>query len=190
VNFLLDAYRLCYGATVVEDGSQEDVDTTRAQLQYSYEALRALAAIGIQVGGFLVTADALLLGYGLSQKHAGFLLLASALPLLLMLLAAFVVAHGLPMVYVAIRAERTLAPSGGTLCSTYLRLRAPRLLRKINQDLDAGEIGNVPAGFRRHLHLFSLVDLRATGNHLMILVWLGHVALAAVGIWFFSYRLM
>lgn len=46
----------------------------------------------------------------------------------MMLLAAIIVMHGFPVVYVALRAERHLAPGADTLCSTYLALRAPRLV--------------------------------------------------------------
>jgi len=50
------------------------------KLQHSYEAFRSLATLDDTDVRFIIAADSLLLGYGLSQRQAGFLLIASAMP--------------------------------------------------------------------------------------------------------------
>lgn len=166
-----------------------DDETIRAQMQHGYEALRSLAALAIQTCGFLIAANSVLLGYGLSQRHAGFLLVASVFPLLVMLLAAIIVMHGFPMVYVALRAERHLAPDADTLCSTYLALRAPRLLHRLNAILDAGDPDPVP-NVRRLVSARNVFDFRSPGMLILGFAWLSQLALFVVALWFFDYRLL
>lgn len=88
--------------------------------------------------GFIIVAGTLLLGYGLSQRQSDFLLIASAMPQLIALLAAMVIALGSR--WFTSRSERNAAwPSTETLCPTDLAIRAPRILRKVNQHLDGDD---------------------------------------------------
>jgi hypothetical protein len=174
--------------TVSEDNEKE-IDAVRAQMQHSYEALRSLATLAIQMFGFIIAADSLLLGYGLSQRQAGFLLIASAMPQLILLLAAMVIAHGFPMVYVALRAERRLAPNTDTLCSTYLTMRAPGLLRMINQHLDAEDSADRMSELRRLASARRFIDFRSTGTVVLGVGWISQVVLFVLALFLFHYRL-
>lgn len=156
-------------------------------MQHGYEALRSLAALAIQMCGFLIAANAVLLGYGLSQRHAGFLLVASAFPLLVILLATSIVRHGFPMVYVALRAERHLAPGVDTLCSTYLAVHAPRLLRKLEPILDDQDPMPV---VRRLVSARNVFGYRSPWMLFLAFAWIGQLVLFVVALWFFDYRLL
>jgi hypothetical protein len=168
---------------------ENEDEALRAQMQHGYEALRSLAALAIQMCGFLIAADSVLLGYGLSQRHAGFLFVASVFPLVVLVLSAMIIAHGFPMVYVALRAERRLAPDVDTLCNTYLAIRAPSLLRKINELLDAGESDPLP-GMRRLVSFRRLIRFRSAGTIILGAAWLSQLALFAITLIFFDYRLL
>jgi hypothetical protein len=168
---------------------EQELEAVHAQLQHGYEALRSLATLTIQICGFITAADFLLLGYGLSQRHAGFLLIASAMPLLVALLVAMVFAHGLPMVYVALRAERWLAPPVDTLCSTYLATRAPNLLRQINQLLDTEESADRMPNLRRLASTRRSINFRSIEVLFLAVCWIGHVTLFFLALFLFHYRL-
>jgi len=166
-----------------------DDETIRAQMQHGYEALRSLAALAIQMCGFLIAANAVLLGYGLSQRHGGFLLVASVFPLLVLVLGALVVKNGFPMVYVALRAERHLAPDADTLCTTYLALRVPGLLARINAILDAGDPDAV-ASMRSLMSPRHVLRFRSSGVLILASAWFSQLALFVIALWFFDYRLL
>lgn len=171
---------------VAEDDERES-EIIRAQLQHSYEGLRSLSALGIQMCGFIVAADTLLLGYGLSQRQGAFLILASAMPLIMALVGAMVIINGFPMVYVALRAEQRLGTDVDTLVTTFLKIRAPRLLEKITGVLKvaAGE-----ADVRRLVTLRNFIDFRSRGTLLLTVVWLLHIVLAVCSLTFFNYRFL
>jgi hypothetical protein len=140
------------------DGTS-DPETIRAQMQHSYETLRAGVALAIQLCGFLAAANVVLLGYGLTQRHAGFLLLGSLMPLLMALAGWQIIVHAIPVVYVAIKAERTLAPNASTLYSTYLAIKGPDFLRRINELIASEE------NMEQSIKLRRLASLRASGVH-------------------------
>ncbi|MEQ0564230.1 hypothetical protein ABJI51_34560 [Amycolatopsis sp. NEAU-NG30] len=171
------------------EDAEKELDAVAAQLQHSYEALRALATLAIQMCGFIIAADTLLLAYGLSQRQAGFLLIASAMPQLIALLSALVIAHGFPMVYVALRAERRLAPNADTLCSTYLAIRAPSILRKLNEHLDQNDSPKSMSDLRRLASARRFIDFRSPGMVILEVGWISQVVLFVLALCLFNYRL-
>lgn len=141
-------------------GPDVDPETIRAQMQHSYEALRSGITLAVQICGFLIAADAVLLGYGLSQRLAGVLLAASAMPTLMALIAWLTIAHGTPLVYIAVKAEHALAPNAPTLCATYATVHGPAFLRRMTESIrEAEQEGRPPVDLRK------VVSLRAAGLH-------------------------
>lgn len=59
--------------TVDEDASGDTTEALRAQLQNATEWIRHLLGLLVQACGFFIAADALLVGYGITQKKAVFL---------------------------------------------------------------------------------------------------------------------
>jgi hypothetical protein len=67
----------------------------------------------------------LLFGYGLAQKKAVPLLIASLAPLGITVVLMLILSHGLPVGYVALRSEQRLLPREATLAQTYFMTKYP-----------------------------------------------------------------
>ena len=61
-----------------------DNESLRLELQQAILTVRQWSSLLIQMAGFITTADVVLISYGFAQKLAGVLLLASALPIILL----------------------------------------------------------------------------------------------------------
>jgi hypothetical protein len=101
-----------------------------------------------QVTGFFVAADVVLVSYGFSQKLAGILLVASGLPMLILVMYMVVGSIASPFVDLVLRIERRLLirkdSLGATYVHTYFRSMAPTFGSRI-EDLDDEQV--------RHLNL-------------------------------------
>jgi hypothetical protein len=96
--------------------------------------------------GFFITADALLIAYGLSQRKAGIILMA-ALTVVGMFVALWRGAWIMfPAVYVAMRAERVLLPGEATLANAYMTLKMCASYEKLDAVL--GEDGRHQEGWK------------------------------------------
>jgi hypothetical protein len=87
----------------VPDDEPTDRDSLRLELQQAIETLRHQATLITQVLGFITAADALLLSYGLSQKNAGILFLASLTPIAMLFVLLELLWNTLPIAYAAIK---------------------------------------------------------------------------------------
>jgi hypothetical protein len=107
----------------------------------------------IQSIGFLVAADALLLGYGINSHASGALLLATLMPLFMLLVRIEFGRNALVAAYVAIQLERQLGISADTLMSTQIAARFPtayaHLTKIINIEDPAVRISAIRDGMRR-----------------------------------------
>jgi hypothetical protein len=103
----------------------EDRDALRVQMQQAIETFRHLSTLFVQSAGFLIATDGLLFGYGLAQKKAVPLLIASLAPLAITVVLMLILSHGLPVGYVAVRSEQRLLPREATLAQTYLMTKYP-----------------------------------------------------------------
>jgi hypothetical protein len=103
----------------------EDRDALRVQMQQAIETFRHLTTLFIQCAGFLIAIDGLLFGYGLTQKKAVPLLIASLAPLGITIVLIMILSHGLPVVYVAVRSEQRLLPREVTVAQTYFMTKYP-----------------------------------------------------------------
>jgi hypothetical protein len=116
----------------------EDRDALRVQMQQAIETFRHLTTLFIQCAGFLIAIDGLLFGYGLAQKKAVPLLIASLAPLGITIVLIMILSHGLPVVYVAVRSEQRLLPREVTVTQTYLMTKYPIIYSWM---APAGEMG-------------------------------------------------
>jgi hypothetical protein len=85
-----------------------DAEAQRLELQEAIAAARQSATLGVQISGFLVAADSLLLAYGFAQKQSGIFLVASLLPLALLAIGVVILKAVIPIGYVAMALEREL----------------------------------------------------------------------------------
>jgi GNAT superfamily N-acetyltransferase len=116
-----------------KDLAVADPEALRIQLQQALEMIRSGMTLTTQSLGFFITADALLIAYGLSQRKAGIILMAA-----LTVVGMFVVLWRgawlmFPAAYVAMRAERVLLPGQTTLVNTYMTL----WMHAVYEELDA-----------------------------------------------------
>jgi len=121
-----------------KDLAVADPEALRIQLQQAIELIRSYMTLSVQSLGFFITADALLIAYGLSQRKSGIILMA-ALAVIGMLAIIWRGAEiMIPATYVAMRTERVLLPGQATLVNAYMGLR----MRAAYEKLDAALGGN------------------------------------------------
>jgi hypothetical protein len=99
----------------------DDRETLRIQMQQSIETIRHLTSLFVQAIGFFTASNVLLLGYGLTQRKSGAILVAALMPLAVLSAQAIIYRNAVPIGYVALRCERKLTPGEVTLAITYLR---------------------------------------------------------------------
>jgi hypothetical protein len=124
-----------------------DNESLRLELQEALATYRHWVTQLTQVTGFAVAADVVLVSYGFSQKLAGILLLASGLPIFILVMYMVVGSIASPFVDLVLRIERRLLirkdSLGATYVHTYFRSMSPTLDRI--EDLDDEQV--------RHLNL-------------------------------------
>lgn len=102
-------------------------ESLRLELQETITTIRHWFSLLIQVTGFIIAADAVLVSYGFAQRVAGILLLASLLPVIIFFVYLIIVGTMLgPLVGLLLRIEEQLVIGedllGMTLVRTILRL--------------------------------------------------------------------
>jgi hypothetical protein len=85
-----------------------DNEALRMELQEAIVTFREQITLLVQIAGFLVAADAALLGYGFAQGQSVILLIASFIPAILVVIAMIFVNATLPVIYVAMTLEQEL----------------------------------------------------------------------------------
>lgn len=102
-----------------------DNESLRLELQEAVVTVRHWSSNLIQTSGFVTTGDVVLISYGFAQKLAGILLVASTLPMGLLLIFLIVGSMVSPLVSLVLRIERSLLIQkdslGATLARTNLR---------------------------------------------------------------------
>jgi hypothetical protein len=125
-----------------------DNESLRLELQEALVTYRQWLSQLIQISGFAVAADVLLLGYGFSQKISAVLLVASVVPILILVMYVVVGSIASPLVDLVLRIERRLLirrdSLGATYVNAYFRPMPPSLSARI-EDLNDEEV--------RHLDL-------------------------------------
>jgi hypothetical protein len=118
-----------------------DNESLRLELQEAIVTIRHWSSTLVQTTGFIATANVVLLSYGFAQKLAGIILLASALPIGILLIFRIVVLATTPFVSLVLRIERELLirkdSLGASLARTFLRPSGP--FADI-EDLDDAEV--------------------------------------------------
>jgi len=91
-------------------------------LQEALVTYRQWASQLTQIAGFIATGDVVLISYGFSQRLAAILLLASAFPLIILLMYLFIGSINIPLIGLMLRIERKLLIGGeNSLAAIFLR---------------------------------------------------------------------
>lgn len=112
-------------------GDPADSDALRIQWQQALEFLRQQNTIAVQAFGFLITADILLVAYGMSQRIASAFALASLMPLASVAVVWLVLDVAIPCTFVVLQLEQQLLPGQSTLSITVLRITTPNLYSQL-----------------------------------------------------------
>jgi hypothetical protein len=114
------------------EGEPANLEVLRLQLQQTIDWMRQLVGFLVQASGFFLAADALLLGYGITQKKAVFLLLAGFSVAGILVTGWLFARASIPANYVAIHLERRLLGSGSVgLASFVLRIENRRIYDRL-----------------------------------------------------------
>lgn len=117
------------------DTMRPSPESLRLELQEAIATFRHQWAQLVQAGGVIVTADALLLGYGFAQKLSSILIVASLMPLAALSSYITTMTGLVPVCYVAIRLEEKLSLDDVPLIGTWVKPRGdlPAALRDFTQ---------------------------------------------------------
>jgi hypothetical protein len=96
-----------------------DNESLRLELQEAIAMVRHWSSLLTQATGFLTTADVVLISYGFAQKIAGILLLASVLPMTLLVIFAVVRSMVNRLTSLILRIERRLRIREDSLGATF-----------------------------------------------------------------------
>ena len=96
-----------------------DAESRRLELKEAITAFHSQLAMLVQSIGIVITADVLLLAYGFTQKLSAILLLASLLPVAMLIMFLETMTVLVPITYVAIKLERSLSLQEAPFIETY-----------------------------------------------------------------------
>ena len=95
-----------------------DNESLRLELQEAIAMVRHLTSLVTQAGGFITTADVVLISYGFAQKLAGIILLATVFPISLLIIFIVTSSMGRPLISLIVRIERKLLVREDSLGAT------------------------------------------------------------------------
>jgi hypothetical protein len=97
-------------------------ESLRLELAEAIATFRDQAGRMTQGIGFIITADSVLLAYGFSQRESGILLIASAMPILALLVFIHFLRIATPILYVAMILEKRLRLNEAPLIGIHARM--------------------------------------------------------------------
>jgi hypothetical protein len=163
-----------------------DDESLRLELREAITTIRHQIALEIQTVGFIISAGAILVAYGFSQKLSGILLIASFIPIAILLLFIHVNKGLLPVSYVAMKLEKELSITRDPLITTWMRMRDDFPVSLI-ADIDKLDQANVNFFARQVIPWYLL---RSQKCLLVLAVFIGQVCLFITSLTIFHYRFM
>jgi len=160
-----------------------DKESLRLELQETLVTYRYWVATLMQIIGFSVAADVVLVSYGFTQRLAGILLVASTIPILILIMYMAIGTIASPLVGLALRIERRLLIRHDSLGAAYVtRYFKPMTTHPSVpiEDLDDEAV--------RHLN--PKWNLRSPIHRMLFVVTLGQFGLFVLSLTVFHYRFM
>jgi hypothetical protein len=164
---------------------QPEPDSLRIELQEALATFRHQSSLQIQTVGFLISADSILVAYGFSQRLSSVLLIASLMPVSVLLAIIYTARNLTPVAYVAIKLERQLSITQTPLIATWVRMRDDSPISSVEDisKLDATTIRSLVFGFPWYL-------LKSLKVRLVLATFIGQLFLFLISIAVFHYRFM
>jgi len=164
-----------------------DNESLRLELQEAIAMVRHLTSLVTQAGGFITTADVVLISYGFAQKLAGIILLATVFPISLLIIFIVTSSMGRPLISLIVRIERKLLVREDSLGAT---LAAHPAIRPIG--IAYGDIEKLDDEKVREIDLSSST-WRWLGRPIPIILYTAiasHLGLFVVALTVFHHRFM
>jgi len=98
-------------------------DALLLEFQEGISSFRHITTLIMQMLGILVAADAVLISYGISQRESAILLVASFIPIVILVGMLALYSHALPIAVVVMRLEDELSLGERAFAATYVRMR-------------------------------------------------------------------
>lgn len=114
------------------DSKSPDAESLRLELQEALITYRHHTSLVTQAFGFVIAADSALLAYGFTQKVSGILLIASFMPIVMLIAYVTIMNGALAAAYAAIRLEQKLSLRDENFAELYFRIRDPEFLSKFS----------------------------------------------------------
>jgi hypothetical protein len=164
-----------------QEASAPHRDALLVELQEALGSVRHWQMLGIQTAGFIIAANIVLIGYGLSQKEAGMFLLGSVLPLTLLAVHIAGISSSTNQIALAIRIEDELHIHER---HSLARIYARNYLRSAGPQLEAA-IAQGPRGPNLSLKMFI-----TPGAIVLYAFILGQVGLFVLYLVHYHYRIV
>ncbi|HEY1347394.1 MAG TPA: hypothetical protein VGF54_20595 [Streptosporangiaceae bacterium] len=100
-----------------------DDESKRLELREAITAFHSQLAMLVQALGIVITADVVLLAYGFTQRRSAIFLLASLLPIAMLVMFLETMTFLVPITYVALKLERSLSLHEAPFIGTYVQSR-------------------------------------------------------------------
>lgn len=170
---------------MVAQGSP-DKESLRLELQEAIITIRHWSSLLIQTAAFVTAADALLISYGFAQKLAAILLLASALPISILLVYLIVRTMVNPLVSLTLKIERRLLIRKDSLGAAFLggTLQSGNPDFGNVEDLDDEEVRNLDFSRRRRGWLWRPIPV------ILYAATAAQIGLFVLALAIFNYRFM
>lgn len=124
------AYASCVVDSKSPGAESPDAESLRLEVQEALITYRHHTSLVAQAFGFVIAADSALLAYGFAQKVSGTLLIASFMPIVMLLAYVAIMDGALAAAYAAIKLEEKLSLPKEGFAKLYFRIRDPSFLSK------------------------------------------------------------
>jgi|HubBroStandDraft_5_1064220.scaffolds.fasta_scaffold321965_2 hypothetical protein len=141
------------------DQRQPAAESLRLELQEAVASYRHATQLLTQGASFIATADSVLLAYGFSQRDSGILLVASLMPVFMLVIYIEVMTHVAPFIYIGMILERELKLEEAPLLGTYASARLAPLFSVVDgvKELDKTALNSRTRWLKMRAPLMTLV---------------------------------
>jgi hypothetical protein len=163
-----------------------DNESLRLELQEAIVTFRHRTSQLIQMAGFIATGDVLLISYGFSQKLAAILLLASAFPVVILLMYLLLGSMNISLINLMLRIERKLLIREDSIAAMFLRDQLESVAPAVSatEDLSDEEVRRLNLSLSRQKWIRTPVPM------VLCAASIAQVGIAVLSLTVFNYRFM
>jgi hypothetical protein len=163
-----------------------EAESLRLELQEAVKMYRHQTSLLVQISGFIVAADSILIAYGFSQRVSGILLVASIMPVIMLASYVEIMNLNLPSIYVAMALEQRLQLHETSLITLYAKKYAPAIFTGPNKITDMMD----PEARESVLGAPRLSWLPNRAGYILSLIFILQIGLFLISLLVYHYRFM